>query len=88
MEASRHLEGLLKPLEHSEAEEWIERIVEGVAKRNLDSAVVDKETLVSVVQVSRRRQSLSPISCYRVAGHLVDSSLLTEIWLFPPLLPR
>ena len=64
VEASRHLEGLLKPLEHSEAEEWIERIVEGVAKRNLDSAVVDKETLVSVVQVSRRRrrQSLSPIS--------------------------
>ena len=51
VEAARHLEGLLKPLEHSEAEEWIERIVEGEAKRNLDSAVVDKDTLVSVVQV-------------------------------------
>ena len=25
---------------------------------------------------------------YRVDGHLVDYSLLTEIWLFPPLLPR
>ena len=25
---------------------------------------------------------------YRVAGHLVDYSLLTEIWWFPPLLPR
>ena len=60
VEASRHLEGLLKPLEHSEAEEWIERIVECVGKRNLDSAVVDKETLVSVVQVSPIRQSLSP----------------------------
>ena len=51
MEAARHLEGLLKPLESSEAEEWIERIVECVAKRNLDSAVVDKDTIVSVVQV-------------------------------------
>ena len=51
VEAARHLEGLLKPLERSEAEEWIERVVEGVAKRNLDSAVVDKDTLVSVVQV-------------------------------------
>ena len=25
---------------------------------------------------------------YRVDGHLVDYSLLTEIWLFPPLLPK
>ena len=54
MEAARHLEGLLKPLESSpgEAEDWIERIVECVARRNLESAVVDKDTLVSVVQVS------------------------------------
>ena len=53
VEAARHLEGLLKPLETTgEAEEWIERIVECVARRNLESAVVDKDTLVSVVQVS------------------------------------
>ena len=55
VEAARHLEGLLRPLESTgEAEEWLERIVECVAKRNLESAVVDKDTLVSVVQVSSR----------------------------------
>ena len=54
MEAARHLEGLLKPLESpGEAEDWIERIVECVARRNLESAVVDKDTLVSVVQVRK-----------------------------------
>ena len=61
VEAARHLEGLLKPLETTgEAEEWIERIVECVARRNLESAVVDKDTLVSVVQVSL------PSACYRM----------------------
>ena len=35
--------------------------------------------------------TVSKSSCqflYRVDGHLVDYPLLTEIWLFPPLLPR
>ena len=65
VEAARHLEGLLKPLEHSEAEEWIERIVEGVAKRNLDSAVVDKDTLVSVVQVGESTFTFTVFSSAR-----------------------
>lgn len=49
----RHLESLLRPLDDNAAvNEWLEKIVEAVTKKNLDSAVIEKEFLIKVVQVN------------------------------------
>ena len=53
LDASRHLQTLLAPLadESGEAEQWIGRIIECLAKKNLDSGVINAQLITQAVQV-------------------------------------
>ena len=66
LEACRHLESVLKPLEddRAEVERWIDKILETVQSKNLDSAVIDKETVVAVIQVYKVTPIFAPLVAF------------------------
>ena len=52
LDATRHLQSLLAPLEESgEAEQWIQKIIEALTKKNLDSGVINAQLITAAVQV-------------------------------------
>lgn len=52
VEASRHLEELLTPVPNPQKRRhWIDKIIETLARKDLDSAVLDRATLNKVIKV-------------------------------------
>ena len=49
IEASRHLEALLNPIK--DRTRWIEKILDTLAKKDLDSALLDKNILDKIIKV-------------------------------------
>ncbi len=78
VDACRRLEALLRPVAERDSdeavEEWVERILEAVAAKNLDSAVVDKELIEKVVQVSESDWGLFCLAFERSNGRLSPHS--------------
>lgn len=52
LDASRLMEQLLTPLEAEEASVWVDKVLDALGKKNLDSVVVGKDLIAAVVQVS------------------------------------
>ena len=52
LEACKFLEELLSALESSEWSEWIDKMIEVLVSKDLESAVIDKELMNRIVQVT------------------------------------
>ena len=52
LDAARHLESLLAPLDQEDADQWINKIIEAIRKeQDLQSVVIQKDLLLKIIQV-------------------------------------
>eukprot|EP00095_Tigriopus_kingsejongensis_P007588 maker-scaffold417_size177606-snap-gene-0.41 protein:Tk07588 transcript:maker-scaffold417_size177606-snap-gene-0.41-mRNA-1 annotation:"hypothetical protein LOTGIDRAFT_218232" len=57
LDASRLLEQFLTPLDDTEAQEWVDKVLAALSLKNLDSIVVDRELVATIVQECSNREA-------------------------------
>ena len=58
LEACKHFIELLSALDESEWSEWIDKVLEHVQRKGLDSAVINKAILATAIHVRMKENSI------------------------------